>query len=567
MDAAKREAILAKLQAHRVAFLELLPEKLAKIQQDWHTLTTQHGSAGTLSTLHRMVHSLAGSGATFGLPKVGEAAHTMAMLLADFDKSGTSPTPRQQQQIQRSLAALSALIQESVTPPQAQHRDSPETVPAPLAHHEPPPHTPVIIVDPDTELANRLAEEIACFGYTVVHLTTLRTLKEATERHDPTAIIVDVALLDGEGRPYIQEIERTQPHPLPLIVLSTQEDLPTRLHVAEAGGQAFFRKPPNVSLLLDTLDRMTSQKSAGPYRVIIVDASHALAEYYALILHNAGMETRIVTDPLRTLHVLQPFYPDLILLDPSIPHCSGVSLAITIHHQQPFKQIPTLFVSHERDRDQPLATVRTAGDGVLNKPVKPEHLVRAVRAHAARYRERLALITRDGLTGTLNHTYIMNTLAIELGKARESQKTVAFALMDIDHLAQINQNHGYSAGDQVIKNLGRLLKHRLHPPNQIGRHSGGCFAIVLPGTTENRAYAQLDRIRQDFSQIVHPYTGDARHASCSCGIAFFPTWANRNMLSRATEEALQRAKSQGKNRIEQAISHAPLTGFSTQPTL
>ncbi|MHB1143811.1 MAG: GGDEF domain-containing protein [Thiobacillus sp.] len=107
---------------------------------------------------------------------------------------------------------------------------------------------------------------------------------------------------------------------------------------------------------------------------------------------------------------------------------------------------------------------------------------------------------------------------------------------------------GHPVGDQVIRSLSWLLKQRLRKQDVLCRYGGEEFLIGLPNTDARQAFAIMDRIRQDFSQIRHPF-GD-RHflATASGGIATYPLHQNGDSLIKAADEALYQAKRDGRNR-------------------
>lgn len=122
-------------------------------------------------------------------------------------------------------------------------------------------------------------------------------------------------------------------------------------------------------------------------------------------------------------------------------------------------------------------------------------------------------------------------------------------MMDIDHFKHINDSFGHLTGDQVIRCLSWLLKQRLRKQDVICRYGGEEFLIALPHTDAKRAHGIVDRIRQDFSQIRHPFGDRHFHATTSGGIATYPLYQNGDSLIKAADEALYQAKRAGSNRI------------------
>lgn len=548
-----KKKLLEKLQVHHRAFAAQLPEKMETIEGLWHALVEERWSLDTLSTLHRMVHSLAGSSGTFGLPKVGDAAHALEIFLVALARGKAAPTEPQRQEVRGALDLLLATTRADRTQATTGKTKPSEPGDA-LSSREKGVDRLIYVVEDDTTLARGVADHIRHFGYLVETFETLATFREALAQNEPAVVLMDVGLPDGEGTEAMIEIQKGRSRTLPVVFLTRFDDLMTRLQAVEAGGRAFCPKPVNLSLLIDILDRLTTPYDPAPYRIIIMDDSKSLAEYYALVLNNAGMETRVVTDALLALEPLETFQPDLILLDLHMPGCSGVELAKVIRQQESFVSVPIVFLSGETDLGQHIATISAGGDGFLSKPIKPEHLVQAVSARMERYQKLRSLMTRDSLTGLLNHTRTKECLDAEVDRGKRTGVPVSFAMVDLDKFKNVNDTYGHATGDRVIKSLSRLLKQRLRKTDVVGRYGGEAFAVILPDTTGPAARDILDQLREDFAQVVHQHEKGLFHSTFSCGVASFPAYTDGPSLNNAADEALYAAKHKGRNRVEVAPS-------------
>jgi len=166
-----------------------------------------------------------------------------------------------------------------------------------------------------------------------------------------------------------------------------------------------------------------------------------------------------------------------------------------------------------------------------------------------RYRALRRAMYHDSLTGLLNHSSGKNTLDMVLSGVAHEGGFLSVAMMDIDHFKQVNDTYGHPVGDQVIRGLSWLLKQRLRKQDILCRYGGEEFLIGLPHTDGEQAFAMVDRIRQDFAQIRHPYRDSHFLATASGGIATFPLHQTGDALIKAADEALYHAKRDGRNRI------------------
>lgn len=553
MSTTKRDDIAKKLLAHRQAFVANLPEKLTKIEESWQLLVEKSWSTNTLSNLHRMVHSLSGSCGTFGLLQAGEMAHNTATLLVILSKQGTPATKQQQKKIQNSLKTLADAIQNSLQKSEQQEESTPES---PRENTLKPDRQPTIyMVECDDELAQTLATQLGFFGYSVKIFTTLATFKRTLQQHNPAVILMDTSRANEIGLQKIEKLQKNRSQPLPIICLTNSHDLALRLQSVALGCQGFCQKPVNFTQLITTLDRITYHDNQQPYRVIVIDASQSLAEYYALVLRNVGMQVHIITDPWQTTEILSIFKADLVVLDLHISQPSGLILANTIRLHPSFINLPFLFVTDQPSLDKSLTSIQADGDSIVSKPIKPDTLVYAATKRAQKYRMLQSLINRDHLTGLPNYAQFYTRFKHSLNQAQQSQQDCSFAIIDIDQLRQINHNHGEIIGDQVIKSLAQLITHTSRPHDFSGHLCGGQFALMLPNTPGKNAWKILDQLRQTFSKLLHQHEPDYFSATFSCGIASFPTKTTQKLYN-AAEKAVQIAKSSGGNNMELLTSEA-----------
>ncbi|MDQ7028395.1 MAG: diguanylate cyclase, partial [Ardenticatenia bacterium] len=342
---------------------------------------------------------------------------------------------------------------------------------------------------------------------------------------------------------------RRQSHstPMPVIFVSTRDDLTIRLEAVRAGGDAFLAKPVDIGLLVERLEALIKPREPDPYRILIVEDEPAVAEFYAYVLKEAGMVTRIVTKPLEIMPVLVDFNPDLILMDIYMPECSGVELAKVIRQMEAFVTVPIVFLSGESDVERQLDAMSLAGDDFLMKPILPQHLVKSVRLRVERSRILRQLTLMDGLTGLFNHTAIEERLHKEMERARRQRTGLAFAMIDLDHFREVNDTYGHPVGDRVLRTLSRVLLQNLRRTDIIGRYGGEEFAVILLDTNGHYAARALDNVRRKFSRIKHRTGHLAFQITFSCGVAAFPEHQELAELHTAADQALYEAKQRGRN--------------------
>jgi diguanylate cyclase (GGDEF)-like protein len=144
--------------------------------------------------------------------------------------------------------------------------------------------------------------------------------------------------------------------------------------------------------------------------------------------------------------------------------------------------------------------------------------------------------------------HFKDRLRLEVARASRIQGPLAFAMLDLDAFKGVNDAHGHAAGDRVLRNLARVLQHRLRRTDVIGRWGGEEFAVVLPDTTLEVAARVLEDIRERFAAMPQEAGRQTIHVSLSCGLAAYPDFGEPLALVDAADQALYAAKRLGRNR-------------------
>ena len=157
----------------------------------------------------------------------------------------------------------------------------------------------------------------------------------------------------------------------------------------------------------------------------------------------------------------------------------------------------------------------------------------------------------DALTGVLARHPLHERCKEELHRARRYHDPLSVLLVDLDAFQDYNARHGELSGDAALKVVAGLLKEALRDIDIVGRQAGDTFCVLLPSTHLSGALTVAERVWR--SVAAHPFeaSGTRSRMTCSIGIAFFPARGvtSHEDLLRVAQEALHRAKREGKNRI------------------
>lgn len=152
---------------------------------------------------------------------------------------------------------------------------------------------------------------------------------------------------------------------------------------------------------------------------------------------------------------------------------------------------------------------------------------------------------RDHLTNLFNRRYLEETLQREIQRAVRKQTSLGIIMLDVDDFKHINDTLGHSAGDTVLKELGKLLGNYIRQSDIACRYGGDEFLLVLPDASQEVTLERAEILRSEVKQIKSPVS-----FTLSLGVAFFPVnGIDSETLLKAADSALYRAKHNGNNRV------------------
>ena len=393
-----------------------------------------------------------------------------------------------------------------------------------------------------------LLTQLGYFGMTTEFMTWDQPVADSADA-------APLLMLDLSGLPESEWHERIQALRQrfamgQLICLEVASDFDQLQLALKSGCDSCLLKDTPTHAIVEHIMELNERHDQEAFRVLIVEDSKTASHFIHRTLAEIQIESHIVNDPRQTLNALKQFNPDLILMDMYMPNCTGVEVARIIRQHCEFLSIPIVYLSGETNVALQVDAMRLGGDHFLTKPFNPVFLNTIVKSKIERYRALRRTMYHDSLTGLLNHSSGKNTLDMVLSGVSHEGSFLSVVMMDIDHFKQVNDTYGHPVGDQVIRSLSWLLKQRLRKHDVICRYGGEEFLITLPHTNAEQAFAIIDRIREDFGQIRHPFGDGHFFATASGGIATYPVHLDGDTLIKAADEALYQAKRGGRNRIQ-----------------
>jgi len=163
----------------------------------------------------------------------------------------------------------------------------------------------------------------------------------------------------------------------------------------------------------------------------------------------------------------------------------------------------------------------------------------------------------DPLTGLFNRAHFDEQLEEKLALA-DRYGPVSLVMVDIDHFKRVNDSFGHEAGDAVLRRIAGLILEAVRSTDVCVRYGGEEIALLLPQTGQVAALEMAERLRERIASTVAFHKGATIPVSASFGVATYPEPVrDREKLFPQADEALYRAKAEGRNCVRCAGAKAP----------
>lgn len=156
----------------------------------------------------------------------------------------------------------------------------------------------------------------------------------------------------------------------------------------------------------------------------------------------------------------------------------------------------------------------------------------------------------DPLTRTLNRRFMATILAREVATAAAADATFSVLMLDVDYFKSINDQHGHSGGDAVLRQVAECLLNNVRPTDFVFRYGGEEFLVLLVEADVEQAMAIAERIRAEIAERAFRLPDHSQvRMTASLGIATFDGHPDYRFLVEIADKALYEAKKLGRNRV------------------
>jgi diguanylate cyclase (GGDEF)-like protein len=293
-------------------------------------------------------------------------------------------------------------------------------------------------------------------------------------------------------------------------------------------------------------------------KVLIADDDALSLLYLQDALQDWGYEVQTTTDGKSACEILQrPDAPMLAVIDWMMPGMDGIDVCRRIRETVKDRYIYLIMLTSRSETEFVVEAMNAGADDFIGKPFNAEELQVRIRAgrRISELEQQLRLkATHDALTGIYNRGAVIEILEKELVRHGRDSRPLSIMFVDLDHFKRTNDEYGHLAGDAVLREVSRRVGSVLRPYDSLGRYGGEELLVVLPACDRDGAAEVAERVRAVVADQPVATEFGAIASSLSIGVAMGGDGIalSSNTLIQLADDAVYRAKQNGRNRVELA---------------
>ena len=295
-------------------------------------------------------------------------------------------------------------------------------------------------------------------------------------------------------------------------------------------------------------------------KICVVDDNLMNAKYLGDCLSLVSDDIHVFINQFSALNWCIKNIPDIILLDYRMPFMNGHKFLTLLRQYNTVADVPVIIVTAYQDKTVLHKTLDFGNIDFCVKPVdRIEIISRIKNLHNARQQKKQlaiannllkSIVTTDFLTQIKNRQGLMNSLSIELDRAKRYNTVFTFAIFDIDKFKLVNDTYGHMGGDEILKSVVNITNDNLRKSDVFGRVGGEEFAILFLNTSLYNTKIVAERILKSVERTITKYETHDIHVTISIGLTEYQYNDTITNIFNRADAALYVAKNNGRNRIE-----------------
>lgn len=296
--------------------------------------------------------------------------------------------------------------------------------------------------------------------------------------------------------------------------------------------------------------------------ILAVDDDPEIRDILHEILTHLGHTSVTAADGLDALEKLSEHHFDMVVTDLRMPRMDGIELIKRI--KVGFEDVDVIAITVYGTDYSYTEVIRVGASDFIDKPFNINELEakinRIIRERSLRA-ELKRLSTRDGLTGLYNRRYFDDNLRQEAIRAFRQNYNLYLLFIDLDNLKGYNDNYGHQQGDDLLRELAKIILGNIRRDvDSAYRYGGDEFAVVVPHARRQQALMVAERLIAEYNKR------DLTPTSLSIGLAKLKGTGDTlegdlQTLIREADRALYRAKTSPGNQLcdDQGQSYLPVS--------
>lgn len=267
-------------------------------------------------------------------------------------------------------------------------------------------------------------------------------------------------------------------------------------------------------------------------------------------LHNTSLLIQTAETLAQCLHCLKNNPIDLVLLDLGLPDSKGIVTVDKV--RQTFHNIPIIVLTGLSDEEAGVDAIRKGAIDYVTKPFNQTGLRTriGIALQIIELQQKLIqLANTDELTNLANRRHFFDILDREVLRSKINGTDLSVLMLDIDHFKSANDTYGHRGGDDILHQMGQVLKENIYPLDVVARYGGEEFIILMPSTSPVKAGQAASRLRKVIDQSQWKVGDHQISITVSIGLASIDSYnlvSSYDIVEKA-DEALYAAKRRGRN--------------------
>jgi two-component system, cell cycle response regulator len=304
-------------------------------------------------------------------------------------------------------------------------------------------------------------------------------------------------------------------------------------------------------------------------KVLIAENDPVSRRILEVFLSRWGYRVVVAASGTEALELLEQIdAPRLAVLDWMLPGLEGIQVCRKIRELADRPYVYILLLSARTEKQDLLLGLESGADDYLTKPFDTQELRARLQVGQRILElqdslmvasvELLFRATHDALTGIANRDVVLDALRRESSRQLREGGSFGIVLLDVDHFKSVNDNYGHLCGDAVLQEVVRRVNSTVRAYDTVGRYGGEEFLIVAPSSGAEGVLRLSERIRRTIEATPIVTEAGEISVTVSLGLAVSNETAHLNskMMLSTADEALYRAKAEGRNRSEMGILEA-----------